>query len=96
MNKLNAIPLYSALSKPNLFMGAERELIMMLALISLTMIFVALSLQSLILGVAIWFIVSFFLRSMAKSDPIMSKIYVQQLKYQKFYPAHSTPFTRID
>jgi len=93
-SKLLQIPFHNSLNKPKLVMGGDRELMMMTALISLTMIFVALSWQSLILGVVIWFIFSTLIRWMAKADPQMRKIYIRQLKYQKFYLFKSTPFRK--
>lgn len=88
------IPIHSALNKPNLVLGGERNLMLLTGLISGTMIVVALSLQSAIIGTVLWFTVSILLRQMAKADPLMSKIYIRQLRYQHYYPAHSTPFAK--
>lgn len=66
-------------------------LMMMCALL----IFIALTPLTIIMGVLIWIVFASLLRMMAKSDPLMSKIYIKQLKYKPFYPAHSTPF-RLD
>jgi len=93
-NSLLSIPIHSALNKPNLVLGGERDLMLFTGLISSTMIFVALSLQSAIIGIIVWFIFSSIIRKMAKSDPLMSKIYIRQLRYQHYYPAHSTPFAK--
>ncbi len=95
MRELDIIPIYSSLNRPLLIMGGERELMMLISLISLTMIFVALSFQSAILGLIIWFVFSSILRMMAKTDPLLSKIYKRQFNYQKYYPALPTPFGRI-
>ena len=95
MRELDIIPIYSSLNRPLLIMGGERELMMLIALISLTMIFVALSFQSAILGLLIWFVFSSILQMMAKTDPLLSKIYKRQFNYQKYYPAFPTPFGRI-
>jgi len=56
------------------------------------MVFIAMTWQTFILGVTIWIILSMLLRMMAKADPMMSKVYLRQLKYRDFYIAHSTPF----
>jgi type IV secretion system protein VirB3 len=95
MRELDIIPIYSSLNRPLLIMGGERELMMLIALISLTMIFVALSFQSAILGLIIWFVFSSVLRMMAKTDPLLSKIFKRQFNYQKYYPALPTPFGRV-
>lgn len=75
-------------------MGGERELMLFTGLISATMIFVALSLQSAIIGIVVWLIFSSLIRKMAKADPVMSKIYIRQLRYKHYYMAHSTPFAK--
>ncbi|MDD5406956.1 MAG: conjugal transfer protein TrbD [Sulfurovaceae bacterium] len=84
---LHTIPIYRALNKPMLFMGGERELMMLAALVSLTLIFVALSVQSAILGIVLWLFAAAVLRMMAKKDPLMSKIFVRQARYKKYYRA---------
>jgi type IV secretion system protein VirB3 len=86
-DSLTELPFYTALNKPLLLAGGERELMMMSGLVSLTLIFVALSLQSAIIGIALWLFLSTVLRMMAKKDPMMSKVYVENMKYKKFYPA---------
>lgn len=65
---------------------------LMVGLLSALMIFIAMTWQTLIIGVALWLILSMLLRMMAKTDPLMSKIYLRQLKYKDFYMAHSSPF----
>lgn len=92
MDELRAIPIHSALNRPNLFLGGERDLMLMLGLMCALLVFIALTLPTIIMGVSIWVVFASLLRMMAKSDPLMSKIYIKQLKYKSFYPAHSTPF----
>ncbi len=93
-NQLKSVKIHSALNKPNLLLGGERELMLIVGLLSSIMIFIAMTWQTLILGVIIWIVLSMLLRMMAKADPIMSKIYLKQLKYKDFYRAYSTPFYR--
>jgi len=94
-NSLLSVPFHSALNKPNLVLGGERDLMLFTGLISSAMIFVALSLQSAIIGIVVWFVFSSLIRKMAKADPLMSKIYIKQLNYQHYYMAHSTPFIKV-
>ena len=91
-DKLQTIKVHSALNKPNLLLGGERELMLMVGLFSALMIFIAMTWQTFIIGIALWLILSMLLRMMAKADPLMSKIYLRQLKYKDFYTAHSSPF----
>ena len=88
------IKIHSALNKPNLLFGAERELILLLGLFSAMMVFIAMTWQTFIVGIVMWVGLSTLLRMMAKADPMMSKIYLRQLKYKSFYAAHSTPFKK--
>jgi type IV secretion system protein VirB3 len=91
-DKLQAIKVHSALNKPNLLLGGERELMLMVGLFSALMIFIAMTWQTFIIGIALWVTLSMLLRMMATADPLMSKIYLRQLKYKDFYAAHSSPF----
>jgi type IV secretion system protein VirB3 len=92
MDELKTIPVHSALNRPNLFLGGERELMLLLGLMCALLVFIALTLPTIIMGAVIWIVFSSLLRMMAKSDPLMSKIYIKQIKYKSYYPAHSTPF----
>ena len=91
---LKSIKIHSALNKPNLLMGAERELILVVGLFSAMMVFIALTWETFIVGIVMWIVITTLLRMMAKADPLMSKVYLRQLKYNSFYPAHSTPFKK--
>jgi type IV secretion system protein VirB3 len=91
-NQLKSVKVHSALNKPNLLLGGERELMLIVGLFSAIMVFIAMTWQTLIIGVGMWIILSMLLRMMAKADPMMSKIYLRQLKYKDFYLSHSTPF----
>lgn len=85
---LNTVPLYSALYKPFLFMGGEREPMVMAALLSFVVVYInPFNPFNLSVGVLLWIFMSYVLRTMAKNDPLMSKIYRRQVQYQKFYSA---------
>ncbi|MDR2399297.1 MAG: VirB3 family type IV secretion system protein [Endomicrobium sp.] len=93
-DELIPIPIYSALNKPTLFMGADRELALLLTLICGVMLIVSLSFLVAVTGVILWIIGITLLRMMAKADPIMRKVFVKQTKYKRRYNAHSGPFVR--
>jgi type IV secretion system protein VirB3 len=63
--------IHRALSRPNLLMGADRELVLMTGLAAIILIFVVLTVYSAIIGVAIWVTVVGLLRRMAKAEPIL-------------------------
>ncbi|MDN5069410.1 conjugal transfer protein TrbD [Aliarcobacter butzleri] len=83
---------YSALNKPNLIFGADRELILMTGVISFGLFFTGLTWITTITAIFLFLVNGFFLRLMAKADPLMRYIFIRQVKYKKFYFARSTPF----
>jgi Type IV secretory pathway, TrbD component len=83
---------FRALHRPQQIMGGERELVLLVALFCAILIISAMNIVSAVIGVAIWFFSIFALRQMAKVDPVMSKVYVRQLRFRQYYPAHSTPW----
>ena len=91
---LRTVPIHRALHRPSLIMGAERELVLVTGLLAAILIVVALSLPSAAIGIALWSGGVAVLRQMGKADPMMSRVYLRHLKYQAYYPAHSTPFRR--
>lgn len=94
-SELLSIPMHSALNKPNLFMESDRELMMFFMLMELILVFQMLSLQSFLTAVVLAIFVIPLLRYMAKRDPWMRHIFIKQIKHQKFYPAHSTPYAEL-
>ena len=91
MNELRRVPVHRALNRANLLFGAERELVLTTGLISFTLIVVAQSSFAFILGFVLWFVAIGLLRLMAKSDPVLSRVYVRHIQYRSFYPARSRP-----
>ncbi len=89
---LKVIPFYSALNKPNLFMGGEREWMMLSFVIAFIVIYAKPSVVNAILSAVIWLVLSTSLRMMAKKDPIMTKIYKRHLRYAKYYRAKPSAF----
>jgi len=87
--------IHRALSRPNLLMGADRELVLLTGLASVILIFVVLTWYAALFGAAIWLVVVAALRMMAKSDPLMRRIYVRHITYQSHYRATSTPWRRF-
>lgn len=91
---LQRVEIYAALNKPNLIFGCDRELILMSGVIAFALIFSGMTLITTIIGIFLLVFSGFFLRLMAKSDPLMRFIFIRQLKYKKFYLARSTPFVK--
>ncbi|CUU92131.1 MULTISPECIES: conjugal transfer protein TrbD [Campylobacter] len=92
--ELKTADLYSALNKPNLIFGADRELILSVGVIAFALIFTGLNLISTIIGISLLVFSNYFLRLMAKADPLMRHVFLRQNKYRKFYISRSTPFVK--
>lgn len=91
---LQRVEIYGALNKPNLIFGCDRELILMSGVIAFALMFSGMTIISTVVGIFILMFNGFFLRLMAKSDPLMRFIFMRQIKYKKFYLARSTPFVK--
>ena len=86
--------IHRALSRPNLLMGADRELVLITGLAAVILIFVVLTVYSAVSGVAIWIFVVGLLRAMAKSDPLMRRVYLRHIGYRAHYRPTSAPWRR--
>lgn len=78
--------------RPVLFLGADRELTLCLGLICGVVIFYSFSPIPIILALSVFLISHYLFRLMAKTDPLMRKVYLKHIKYQSFYPAKSSFF----
>jgi len=88
---LRTIPIRRIGNRDNLFMGGDRELVMLAGLVSGALIFSAQELKAFIFGVLLWFFSLYFLRLMGKSDPNLRKIYMRHRIYAAYYSARSQP-----
>lgn len=92
MESRRMTPFHRALHRPQQVMGGERELTLFSMLVAGGLIVSAMNMVATLLGLVIWLICIHGLRKMAKADPIMSKVYIRQLKYGHFYGSFSRPF----
>lgn len=86
--------IHRALSRPNLLLGGDRELVLLTGLATIILIFVVLTVYSALIGLAIWILTIGALRLMAKADPLMRKIYMRHIRYRRVYRPSSTPWRR--
>ena len=94
LSGLNRNRIHRALSRPNLLMGADRELVLITGLAAVILIFVVLTIYSALFGIAVWITIVGVLRMMAKSDPLMRKVYVRHISYRPYYKATTSPWRR--
>ncbi|WP_455274552.1 conjugal transfer protein TrbD [Rhizobium herbae] len=94
VSRLRHNRIHRALSRPNLLMGADRELVLITGLAAIILIFVVLTVSSALFGTAVWIVVVAALRMMAKADPMMRRVYIRHISYKPTYRATSTPWRR--
>lgn len=80
-----------ALHRPQQVWGGERELMLFSMLVAGGIIVAAMNLVATIVGAALWLVCVYGLRKMAKADPVMSRVYLRQLRYRDYYGPFSRP-----
>lgn len=92
MNELRQTPIYRALYRPNLFLGGEREPVLFALILFGGIGVTSLNLFACVLCGILWLASIAGLRMMAKADPYMTRVYLRQLKYRRYYQPRSTPY----
>jgi len=92
---IKPVPIYRALQRPHLLMGAERKLVLIAGAVSAALVFSVMTLLSIVIGVVFWGLSILIFRRMAKADPYMFEVYLRHIKYRRYYPARSTPWRRM-
>lgn len=87
VNQKTSTPILQSLTKPILLLGGERENIILLACVSLSLCTVGRDLSSLILALMIWVAGIIISRLSAKKDPWATKVFLRSLSYRDFYSA---------
>jgi type IV secretion system protein VirB3 len=90
--ELHRVPIRRIGNRSNLFMGGDRELVMLAGLIAFSLVFNAQEWRAAFIGTALWVAALFLLRLMAKSDPLMRQVYLRHRRYKAYYPPRATPF----
>ncbi len=75
-------------NRSHLFLGGERELVLITALFCVVLIVILQDLLAAIVGVTLWSALIPIYRKMARTDPQMTQVYQHYARYQSFYPAH--------
>lgn len=89
---LRRTPFFRVLHRPRLFLGGEREPTLMMAIVAAGLAVSGQNLVSLAAAALIWFGSIGLFRQMAKADPLMSQVYLRQIRYRAYYPPRSRPF----
>lgn len=88
---IRTVPIRRAGNRDNLFMGGDRELVMLTGLMAGALVFSAQDMKAFVVGVVLWLLSLYLFRVMAKADPKMRHVYLRQRRYRSYYPARSTP-----
>jgi type IV secretory pathway TrbD component len=90
MNEPRRIAVHRSLNRPHLLMGAERNLVLLVAVVTAIVLFSGnISVPTIILGVSVWTVSFWALVRMAKADPQMSQVYQRHISYHAYYSARS-------
>jgi type IV secretion system protein VirB3 len=89
---IRTVPIRRSGNRDNLFMGGDRELVMLTGLLAGALVFSAQDLKAFVAGVTLWLLSLYLFRVMAKADPKMRHVYLRQRRYRPYYPARSTPY----
>ena len=95
MSQYRITPIHRSVTRPQLLIGAERQVALGVIVICLVMGYGGyLAFNLVLVGSAIvaYFVLMMLARKMAKVDPDMAKIYRRHVRYKGVYKAHSTPW----
>lgn len=88
---MRTIPIHSALLRPSLLAGGERELVILNAIVAAVLMFGVGGMVGIVMGALLWTVVQFALVQLAKRDPQFRQIFARQIHQQKFYAAAADP-----
>jgi len=89
---MRTIPIRRTGTRHTLFMGGDRELVLLTGLLSGVLILLGQTWLSFFYGVGLWLGGLYICRLMSKRDPQMRYVYMRHRIYKGYYPARSTPF----
>jgi type IV secretion system protein TrbD len=89
---IRTVPIRRSGNRDNLFMGGDRELVMLTGLLAGALVFSAQDMKAFVVGVTLWLLALYLFRVMAKADPKMRHVYLRQRRYRSYYPPRSTPY----
>jgi type IV secretion system protein TrbD len=89
---LRTLPIRRAGNRENLFLGGDRELVMLAGLLAFTLVVAAQDGVATLAGVVLWSAAVYACRLMAKKDGKLRHVYLRHRRYCRYYPSRSTPF----
>jgi type IV secretory pathway TrbD component len=92
MSDLRKTPLYRALYRPQLLLGGDRNLMIVVLFSAALLTVVSMNTVSIVLGLFILVVGVYSLRKAAKADPLMRQVYLRHIKYSGYYAPFSRPW----
>ena len=87
VNHKISTPVLQSLTRPILLLGAERENVILLACLCLSLCTAGRDLFSLVLALLVWTAGLIASKLMARQDPLATKVFLKALLYRDFYSA---------
>lgn len=88
------VTIHQSANRPNQILGADRELVLITVLTTVSLAFSLGTWWGLALAVCFWIASVAVLQRMGKADPLLRQIYIRHIRYQTFYPAKSGLYAR--
>lgn len=89
---LHRVPIHRVLWRFKLLLGGERELVLMVSVVSVALPFIGMNMVAFAVGASLWLLAMPALRLLAKIDPQFSQVYRRHIKYRRHYPGRSRPY----
>ena len=88
-DKPREIVIHQSANRPNLLLGGDRELVLVMVMIAGGLAFSLASWWGIGLAVLLWISSMSALQRMGKADPLLRPVYLRHIRYVTFYPAKS-------
>lgn len=82
-------PIHQSANRPNLLLGGDRELVLVMVMISGGLAFSLASWWGIGLAVVLWIGSMAALQRMGKAGPLLRLVYLRHIRYAAYYPAKS-------
>jgi len=88
-DKPREIVIHQSANRPNLLLGGDRELVLVMVMIAGGLAFSLASWWGIVLAAGLWIASMGALQRMGKADPLLRAVYLRHIRYVDFYPAKS-------
>jgi type IV secretion system protein VirB3 len=88
-DKPREIAIHQSANRPNLLLGADRELVLVTVIVSGGLAFSLACWWGVGFAAALWLGSMAVLQRMAKADSLLRRVYLRHIRYTAFYPAKS-------